>query len=353
MLCGARRDLALESDLMIQPQHQQHTLHHQYIIFTMTEGFSTTAAATGALVIEEAQEQLPEARQQPRIQRYVRDVNNQEVCIELEAELSKNCYNQDQPATGHAVWFAAENLCGLVDQLFLEQKQQQEQDDLTEEEDSSSNNQGMTITSLLELGAGPGLTGIYAAKLLNKTLQTVVLTDGDADVVELLQRNINRNQILEMSGKTTTTTTTTTTAAQVLLWGNDNDNQALLERYTQNNGFSIILGADLIYGKCSIGTIQLLFQTVYQLLAPQHGIFYLAFTRRNLPISIVLKEANRQGLVWQLVDDFVYDIFDNNVDGTTDFWRDAIYAFSKKNDGDGKKQLMEMELQEEQENDEN
>ena len=315
----------------------------------MTEGFSTTAATATGAVIEEVQEQLRETRQ-PRIQRYVRDVNNQEVCIELEAELSKNCYNQDQPATGHAVWFAAENLCGLVDQLFLEQKQQQ--DDLTEEEDSSSssnNQQGMTITSLLELGAGPGLTGIYAAKLLNKTLQTVVLTDGDADVVELLQRNINRNQILDSSSGTTTT-------AQVLLWGNENDNQVLLERHTtiqKNNGFSIILGADLIYGKCSIGTIQLLFQTVHQLLAPQHGIFYLAFTRRNLSIGVVLKEANRQGLVWHLVDDFVYDIFDNNVDGTTDFWRDAIYAFSKKNDGDGKKQLMEMELQEEQENDEN
>ena len=246
-----------------------------------------------------------------RIQTIVRNIEGQEICIKLEAELSKNCYNLDQPSTGHALWFAAENMCGLVDKLLADH----DPDD--------------PKTSLLELGAGPGLAGIYAAKLLSKSLQTVVLTDGDADVVELLKRNIRRNQVASLSG-------------EVLLWGETSANQSLLERHSLLNGFQIILGADLIYGKCSASTIKLLFETVYRLLS-MDGRFYLAFTRRNLPINVVLAEANAQGLVWELMDDFVYDIFDNNVDGTTDFWRDAIYAFQK---GDGELQMQESELQE-------
>jgi predicted nicotinamide N-methyase len=245
-----------------------------------------------------------------RIQTIVRNVNGQEICIKLEAELSTNCYNVDQPATGHALWFAAENMCGLVEKLLAD------------------HNPDDPKTSLLELGAGPGLAGIYAAKLLAQSLQTVVLTDGDADVVDLMKRNIQRNHAGCSSG-------------EVLMWGQATANQELLERHSLPSGFRIILGADLIYGRCSMSTIRLLFETVHQLLSID-GCFYLAFTRRNLPIDVVLAEANAQGLVWELLDDFVYDIFDNNVDGTTDFWRDAIYAFRI---GDGVRQMQETALQ--------
>jgi SAM-dependent methyltransferase len=236
------------------------------------------------------------------IQSIVRNIQNEEISIKLEAERSNNCYSIDQPGSGQALWFAAENMCGLIDNLRQE---------------------GGSPQSLLELGAGPGLAGIYAARVLGNSLQTVVLTDGDADVVQLLQRNISRNAV-----DRSPSSHDYVCSAEVLLWGMEDCNQSLLSRHSLPEGFDVILGADLIYGKVSTATITLLFQTVHQLLS-QTGAFYLAFTRRNLSISIVLDEASKLGFDWTLEPDFIYDIFENNVEGLTDLWRDVIYSFRK------------------------
>ena len=280
----------------------------------------------GEEVVPACVSQISNAQITPRIQTIIRKAENQpEIIIQLEAELSNNCYNQDQPDTGHALWFGAENMCCLLDQLWHNNHQDCDHDD--------PGNYTTTPNSLLELGAGPGLAGIYAAKLWTESLQTVVLTDGSEAVVELLQRNIQRNHVAECC------------SAEVLVWGQSAmANHEFLLKHALPHGFPIILGADLIYGKSgsSTETIQLLFQTAHQLLSDS-GRFYLAFTRRNVSISIVLTEAQAQGFVYELMDDFVYDIFDNNVDGITDFWRDAIYCFHKRdgNDRDLTKNLEE------------
>jgi predicted nicotinamide N-methyase len=231
------------------------------------------------------------------------------------AHSSRDCFSADQPSTGHAVWFAAENLTQmLVDQVRSPSKSWRE------------------ARHVLELGAGPGLVGIWAAKLLedggsgardngNLTPGTearqYLFTDGDADVVALLQRNCDYNEMPD------------SVVCAKLWWGSE-ESSAL--RSLRPGGFDIILGADLIYGREHTlqqgNVLDNLMSTVQTLLAI-NGVFYLAFTRRDLPVDVVLACAEKHGMVYELEEDYVFDIFDTNTDGQTCFWRDAIYAFRR------------------------
>jgi hypothetical protein len=58
--------------------------------------------------------------------------------------------------------------------------------------------------------------------------------------------------------------------------------------------------------------------------------FYLAITRREvLSIEELSEVAAEFGLRAELLDDYTYDIFDNNVDADSMFWRDSILCFTR------------------------
>lgn len=254
--------------------------------------------------------------------------------VYLEAMTSSSlCFGVNQPCTGHAVWFAAENMSNfLQDRRYLFESRK-----------------GLRV---LELGAGPGLAGIWLAKFLEggkNELASFLMTDGDEDVVKLLRRNCERNMLWP---KATNDDSTRHSMSNVnvdcrpFLWGRIRADELLF----QEAGFDVILGADLIYGRSdnsNVGEGTLvanLFDTVQALLLNSESLFYLGFTRRDLPVEHVLDAANQRGLVWELQDDYVYDIFDNNTDGQTCFWRDAIYSFRRGNGAAQSKQQEELRL---------
>jgi predicted nicotinamide N-methyase len=276
------------------------------------------------------------------IRSYTRTVNSSPagavttLSVSLEAVKSSSlCFGVDQPCTGHAVWFAADNLSNFL-----------------HDHHHAFRTQHQRPLRVLELGAGPGLAGIWLAKLLqggdDHTVATFLMTDGDEQVVNLLRRNCQRNMLRESHDDFTIRHyhSNVTVQCQHFLWGKLEAEQLLL----QGAGFDLILGADLIYGRsddansCTGTLVADLFDTVFMLLLNDAAVFYLGFTRRDLPIESVLETANQRGLIWELQEDYVYDIFDTNTDGQTCFWRDAIYSFGR---GDGAAQSQQTRLQQE------
>lgn len=279
------------------------------------------------------------------IRNYTRVIDNNDgtkdnestvLVVSLEAVTSSTlCFEEDQPCTGHAVWFAADNLSNFLQDHYR---------------NFTSLRQNLVAPQqqpfrILELGAGPGLSGIWLAKLLEGKdkkgdLASILMTDGDEEVVKLLRRNCTRNCLTESKRGDNNIhhdVSNISVDCQRFLWGKLHAEKLLQSQ----NGFDIILGADLVYGRRNLpgndGTIVAdLFDTVEMLLRNNNSLFYLGFTRRDLPIEIVLEAANVRGLVWELQADYNYDIFDTNTDEQTCFWRDAIYSFTR---GDGLAQL--------------
>ena len=101
--------------------------------------------------------------------------------------------------------------------------------------------------------------------------------------------------------KCTTATTTTTHQQQhhPTTSADNNKNTACIESSTgmttTDSKFDILLGSDIIYVE---HVVEPLFDTVSQLLS-SHGVFLLAFARRNVSIDYVLSVAQRQGFVYE------------------------------------------------------
>ena len=301
------------------------------------------------------------------------------ISIALEAvENQEACFQVDQPCTGHAVWFAAQNLSDFI----VHDKSLLSSSSTTADADSRP------LLQVLELGAGPGLVGITMAKLWlmlssssssreddtatgRRSGATFLLTDGDEQVVDLLRQNCERNELL-LRNNVEKDDGGVAVECQQLVWGKRQAENLLQSR--GGDGFNVILGADLIYGRSNnsntddhhsnssstthqAGTMVAdLFDTVTTLLGDDddEAVFYLAFTRRDVPIEMVLEVANQRGLVWELQDGYTYDVFDCNTDGQTCFWRDAIYAFRRRR-GDNNngaaaaaEQLKQVKLQQQQ-----
>ncbi|GAX25885.1 hypothetical protein FisN_6Hh077 [Fistulifera solaris] len=144
---------------------------------------------------------------------------------------------------------------------------------------------------VLELGAGLGLCGIVAHRLLQA--RTVYVTDGDSDVLKVMKENIQANRLAEerpISG-------------HQLLWGAEYalaflETMRRLEPENDSLLFDVILAADVVYVPQVIAP---LFETVHTVLEPVVGVFLLAFARRLVDVTLddVLQEAKRAGFVYE------------------------------------------------------
>ena len=145
----------------------------------------------------------------------------------------------------------------------------------------------------------------------------LLMTDGEGELLPTLRENCLRNEV--------------TADCLKLWWGAGPDLDALCASFSE--GFESIVGADLVYSSKQVAqVVPALFYTVSRLLAKnKDAAFYLAVTRRNFGIAEVLDEATKHGLVWSVDEDTIWDIFDNNTDEQTVFWRDSIYIFRRTN----------------------
>jgi len=177
--------------------------------------------------------------------------------------------------------------------------------------------------SILELGSGAGLAGIALYKCLQRIghPSSFLLTDGEEEVVDLVRRNIALNSAADDP----------TIACQQLWWGPS----AALDKLKHEHptGFDVIIGCDLFYNQAQAdsGAVLGAFQVVAQLLsrAAQGSCFLLAFTRRDLDVAVVLEAAARCGFVSAVEEECCCDIFGTWTQGQTEFWRDAVYRFTR------------------------
>ena len=85
---------------------------------------------------------------------------------------------------------------------------------------------------VLELGAGTGCCSMVSSRL---SPSCIVSTDGDAEVVQLLQQNIRYNKCEK-------------TSAHELLWGNTESNKSF-ETVMDKNSFNVVIAGDVLYKK--------------------------------------------------------------------------------------------------------
>jgi len=288
------------------------------------------------------------------------------IIVKLASVPKLTYYGEDILLTGHSVWFGALNAIQLMT-------------DLVPVFDPSFSTSTLNI---LEIGAGTGLAGLFQAKLLNSNTPNqpynLFLTDGEDDCVSTLQSNACLNGLCQCCPSLSVLPASNSVHCSQLWWGKDQPQlQTLFDDAASSSsssfeGFDIIIGSDLIYSSKQVPTVKLLFETVYaslkvtpnavaeavtkRVVLPGYGVdtdaddeeafmpkvsadfvcnpkgggvFYLAFTRRNMPVQTVLGLAEDIGLSWMLIEDYCWDVFDNNTDGITEMWRDAIYCFWK------------------------
>lgn len=198
----------------------------------------------------------------------------------IEIELRGYKYESDQiwQSTGLTLWRASERLCEY----------------LVKHSEVLSQGKGRII----ELGAGLGLCGILAHRLRSSINggssspshdegTSVMLTDGDTDVLPHLRENVERNTNSQFGN----------IACHQLLWGIDTSNN-FLDRQCGGDTFDIILAADIVYAPI---IVQPLWETVQTLLSRGTGIFLLAYTQRDLKVSIenVLSAAQEAGFSYE------------------------------------------------------
>jgi predicted nicotinamide N-methyase len=150
----------------------------------------------------------------------------------------------------------------------------------------------VSLTTTKKLGAGLGLNGILAHRLA-PTSSRVVVTDGDTDALTQLRSNIEINR----SDKKGTSSNVSILAAQ-LLWGTES--AKTFARAIGFSSFDVIIASDILYATIVINP---LWETIRQLLSYPDGLFWMAFARRKVPVTIdcVLQKAQEYGFRYKLV----------------------------------------------------
>jgi len=124
---------------------------------------------------------------------------------------------------------------------------------------SQSDDSPLSTLSVVELGAGAGLSGFLTALLRPSFL---LLTDRDADALSLLRHNARA--------------TSRRVGVERLSWG-DNDDLAnirtTLEKETKRHHCDLVMAADVVYPNVDKIVVSLLFDTVSRLLPPSLETF--------------------------------------------------------------------------------
>lgn len=206
--------------------------------------------------------------------------------IEITLKGFKHEHERIFDSTGLTLWRASKLLCDFM----------------------CSNPNYIQNKSVLELGSGLGLCGILAYHL---HASSVVMTDGDTDVLGELRQNVDRN-LSTATGRTTTGTCTTSVQngtdvpskdllpCKQLLWGDKHIKlfqQSIQKSIPNHNGsFDVIIASDVIYVDYILDD---LFDTIVGFMSTtSDSKFYLAYARRAVDISAVFECATRHRLVW-------------------------------------------------------
>lgn len=171
-----------------------------------------------------------------------------------------------------------------------------------------SNPQCIENKRVLEIGAGLGLCGLLAYHL---HASSVVMTDGDTDVLTEMRYNVDQHLINDMErNKRDENDATSTTSmnkpsdviipCRQLLWGKkhiDSFKKYIVDNMNNDDGsFDIIIASDVIYVEYILDD---LFETIVGMLSPsQDSKFILAYARRAVDISLVFECATKHGLIW-------------------------------------------------------
>uniref|UniRef100_A0A7S3XZH4 Calmodulin-lysine N-methyltransferase n=1 Tax=Heterosigma akashiwo TaxID=2829 RepID=A0A7S3XZH4_HETAK len=124
----------------------------------------------------------------------------------------------------------------------------------------------LSSLSVLELGSGAGLSGLVAARYCKKC----AMSDGNEDVVKLLQENIARNEGIS------------NVSAHTLCWGVGMD-----EELNGQSKFDWVIGSDIIYPSINEETLKALFTTVEHWLEHSSAArFIISFVMRDAKASL-------------------------------------------------------------------
>lgn len=294
------------------------------------------------------------------IRREQEDVVTQ-LSIELAGYRKTDMYATTIELTGCTQWYGSENMCNLLADHSYE---------LFHSNGGGSSSDGLIYhpnpIRMIELGSGMGRAGLMAIKLMlyeGCRDATCILSDGEDEVVALLENNYHRNFGTEHTLTTAdagcySNTPSLSCSCLKLVWGDEEVLRGLLEEFP--SGFDLIIGCDLIYGSDALSKLQALVYTVSMLLARREEdvatpigeaqdstaaatkavfavrsrpSFFFAVTRRDL--SFFSGEAfelllQRHALTARCyLDEYTFDIFDNQVDLTSMFWRDTIVVITR------------------------
>jgi predicted nicotinamide N-methyase len=289
--------------------------------------------------------------------------HNKDGFIETTAQITvvgnKAENGQTLHSTGLTLWRASQLLTDYLVAVHNHQSQCVSTElSIPNNQDNNCNHSECTVKNetiaVLELGCGLGIPSMLyhyylrsslllsssssssSSSCTKATTNTITIaTDADIDTLHNLRQNFRRVQQeqVELSDSSPFDHTNTNEAThnvltcQQLIWGNAMHIQSVLQTLqlhchriethtaaTLGSGdepsmalptnasapstpkkFDILLGSDIIYVE---HVVEPLFHTVVQLLSP-HGVFLLAFARRNVSIDYVLSVAQQQGLVYE------------------------------------------------------
>jgi SAM-dependent methyltransferase len=145
-----------------------------------------------------------------------------------------------------------------------------------------------TDQTVIELGCGTGLVSIATYKL---GVKSVLATDGNPSVVQLAQRNIERNShqnnnhnnnnnngLVVPAPSSSLSSSTTTIQAVPLQWG-------LLNAMDYSDSASLVLGADLTY---NAGSWRVLAETMVTVLQPNGYVIYMSLGHDGFNVNAEL-----------------------------------------------------------------
>lgn len=249
------------------------TLHRRAVLINVMSAFTAMPpiahsesddlerlCSGGALAGESA---IPGAYQQPCMMLPVRSIPVQNGQVNLSIEQGGAAAG----STGMAVWNSS-----LVLERLLERLTGSQPDWLA----------GKTV---LELGCGAGLVSLSAAVL---GAAKVLATDGNLEVLELAQRNVERNLLTDR------------VSASRLQWG-------MMDAIELSDVADVVLGADLTY---SPGSWRLLAETMETVLKRTGFVVYLSLGHTgfnvNAEVEGFLAVAKELGLISLLPSDTVW-----------------------------------------------